>query len=66
MTDDPAYGTDGPAGPDVVRRDKLTVAVMEAAAAYRESHSFSHLFAPSGLRRSAYRPSEPFTGPGFA
>jgi hypothetical protein len=64
MTDDPAYGTDGPAGPDVVRRDKLTVAVQATSDAYRESHS-SHLFVPSGLRRSAYRLSEPFTGPGF-
>jgi hypothetical protein len=44
---------------DVARRDDLNAAMMEAIRAYRESHSFrSPLFAPSGLRRSTYRPSE--------
>ena len=54
--------------PGVTRRDELAAAVWQAASdAYREAHAFRGLFpAPSGLRRSAYRPSEPFTGPGFA
>jgi len=63
MTDVRAAGTRVPA---VARRDDLAAAVQAAADAYGESHSSRGLFVPSGLRRSAYRPSEPFTGPGFA
>jgi len=47
------------AAPDVTRRAELNTAMMEAIRAYKESHSFrSPLFAPSGLLRSTYRPSE--------
>ena len=55
MTDDREVGT---AVPTVARRDELTVAVEEAADAYRESHGFAApLWAQSGLR-SAYRASD--------